>query len=220
MKDLSIELNMNLSKKVVLRTAEMTWEGSRSEGVLRKPLEREFSESGRTTSIVQFIAGANFPPHRHPMGEEIFVLEGVFSDETGDYPAGTYIRNPPGSIHAPFSKEGCVIFVKLEQFSEQDNQRVILNTREVRMEPGQGNLKVLSLHSIGSEHSALVFWPKGEIFVPHKHWGGEEIFVIEGEFIDEHDRYPKYTWIRSPHLSQHLPYVEFDTLIYVKTGHL
>ncbi|WP_019894936.1 cupin domain-containing protein [Hydrogenovibrio halophilus] len=220
MSDSTQALNMDFTQKVVVETEKMDWVGSRADQVLRKPLEREFAESGRATSIVQFLPGASFPAHQHALGEEIFVLEGVFSDESGDYPAGTYLRNPPGSSHAPHSKEGCVIFVKLEQFSPEDTQHVALDTHQATMQPGIGHLNVLSLHSFQSEHSALVYWPAGERFQPHQHWGGEEILVLKGELIDEHGRYPQGTWIRSPHLSQHHPYVEQDTLIYVKTGHL
>jgi anti-sigma factor ChrR (cupin superfamily) len=78
----------------------------------------------------------------------------------------------------------------------------------------------MPLHSFGTESTALVFWPAGEKFVPHTHMGGEEIFVLQGEFIDEHGRYPAGTWIRSPHLSRHHPYVEQDTIILVKVGHI
>lgn len=208
------------TQRRVVRTAEQTWQGSPSDGVLRKPLEKEFAESGRTTSLVQFMPGASFSPHTHPMGEEILVLQGVFSDETGDYPAGTYIRNPPGSQHKPFSKEGCVLFVKLDYFKANDLQPVTFQTNFNPVDQGIGNLKVMSLHAFETEGSALVFWPKGEHFQPHTHWGGEEIFVISGELIDEHGRYPQGTWLKSPHMSQHDPYVEQDTLIYVKTGHL
>ena len=59
------------------------------------------------------------------------------------------------------------------------------------------------------------------MFQPHKHWGGEEILVLEGTFYDEHGVYPKGTWIRSAHLSEHHPYTkEEGALIFVKTGHL
>jgi anti-sigma factor ChrR (cupin superfamily) len=154
------------------------------------------------------------------MGEEIFVLEGVFSDEFGDYPAGSYIRNPPNSVHAPFSKEGCVIFVKLNQFDEQDTETVRVNTLDTQWQQGQGNLQVMPLHSYVHEHIALVKWPAGEQFVPHKHFGGEEILVLSGEFIDEQGRYPEGTWFRSPHMSEHHPFVEQETIILVKVGHL
>lgn len=213
-------INMDLSQKVVIETAEMPWQGSRADGVRRKPLEREFAESGRATSIVEFMPGASFPPHTHYNGEEIFVLEGVFSDEFGDYPAGTYFRNPPGSKHSPSSAEGCTLFVKLEHFAEGDNEKVVINTNQQTWMPGIGGLEVMGLHDYMGEHTALVHWPAGERFQPHQHWGGEEILVLKGEFIDEHGRYPEGTWIRSPHLSLHDPYVEEETLILVKTGHL
>ena len=148
------------------------------------------------------------------------MLSGTFSDQTGDYKAGTYFRNPEGFRHAPFSEEGCTILVKLHQFSPEDSAHVIIDTRTTAWSPGQGKLQVMPLHACGSEQVALVKWPAGEKFLPHTHYGGEEIYVIEGEFIDEHGRYPAGTWIRSPHLSQHHPYVEQDTLIWVKVGHL
>lgn len=213
-------LNMDLSERVVIDTNLMDWQGSRADGVLRKPLEQEKVESGRATSIVEFLPGASFPEHTHHQGEEILVLEGVFSDETGDYPAGTYFRNPPGSKHSPASQQGCKLFVKLEHFKEGDSQAVRLATQNAIMQPGIGNLQVLGLHDFEGEHTALVKWPAGEKFQPHRHWGGEEIYVISGEFIDEFGRYPAGTWLRNPHLSEHYPYVEEDTLILVKVGHL
>ncbi|RUO20680.1 cupin domain-containing protein [Aliidiomarina haloalkalitolerans] len=213
-------LNMDFAKKVVVRNAEEQWQASPAVGVERKLLEREEAERGRATSIVRYAAGAAFNTHEHPLGEEIFVLEGVFSDENGDYPAGTYIRNPPGSHHAPFSREGCTLFVKLHQFAHQDLETVRINTNQTPWLPGQGGLQVMPLHSFETEHCALVKWPAGEVFKPHRHFGGEEILVLSGEFIDEHGRYPAGTWLRSPHLSQHTPYVEQETIIYVKTGHL
>lgn len=220
MTNLSDSLNLDFTQKVIINTNQVAWQGSRADGVIRKPLEREAAESGRTTSLVEFMPGASFPEHSHPQGEEIFVLDGVFSDQYGDYPAGTYIRNPPGSKHAPHSNPGCLLFVKLDQFAPGDNQRVLIDTKKVDWSPGIGGLKVMSLHHFEAQHTALVFWPAGEHFQPHRHYGGEEIWVIKGEFIDEHGRYPKGTWIRSPHLSSHNPYVEVDSLILVKTGHL
>ena len=212
--------NMDFSKKVVIQTYKVDWIESPSKKVLRIPLERENKESGHVTSIVKYIPGAAFPEHNHPKGEEIFVLEGTFSDKNGDYSEGTYIRNPPGSSHSPFSKNGCTLLVKLDQFTKNDNQRVIINTNDADWFQGNGNLKVLPLHNFDTQGTALVRWPAGEKFQPHTHFGGEEIFVISGEFKDEHGSYPKGTWIRSPHLSNHNPFVEKDTLIFVKTGHL
>ncbi len=213
-------LNMNFEQRVVINTLEQNWINSPLAGVLRKPLAREATEQGHATSIVKYQAGASFSEHPHPKGEEILVLEGVFSDETGDYPAGSYLRNPEGFSHAPFSKQGCKILVKLHQFQTGDDQQVYIDTQQTPWLQGQGNLQVMPLHSFKGESTALVHWPAHERFVPHVHAGGEEIYVISGEFIDEYGRYPAGTWLRSPHMSKHNPYVEQDTVILVKTGHL
>jgi anti-sigma factor ChrR (cupin superfamily) len=213
-------INMDFSRGLVIATEEMKWDESPISGVYRKPLEREAKESGHTTSIVRYEAGSSFSEHIHPLGEEIFVLEGVFSDETGDFGAGTYIRNPPGSAHSPFSKEGCIIYVKLNQFDARDSAQVRINTQTSPWQQGIGGLEVMPLHSFEGEHVALVKWPAGEVFQPHRHFGGEEILVLSGEFRDEHGAYPTHTWIRSPHMSQHHPYVREKTIILVKTGHL
>jgi anti-sigma factor ChrR (cupin superfamily) len=213
-------LNMNFAERVVIRTHDEPWVASPANGVWRKPLEREEAESGHTTSIVRYDTGSRFNTHPHPMGEEIFVLEGIFSDEHGDYPAGTYIRNPPGSSHAPFSEQGCVIFVKLNQFDQRDNTSIRLNTAEEAWLPGIGGLEVMPLHEFEHEHVALVKWPAGERFQPHRHFGGEEILVLSGQFSDEHGQYPQGSWMRSPHMSEHYPFVEQETIILVKTGHL
>ena len=213
-------LNMDFAKKVVIRSDELNWQKSPMEGVLRKPLAREEAERGHATSIVRYEAGARFRTHEHPLGEEILVLDGTFSDEHGDFGPGTYFRNPPGTSHAPFSKNGCTLFVKLHQFQPNDIQPVCIDTNTTSWLPGQGGLEVMPLHDFEGEHTALVKWPAGEVFQPHKHFGGEEIFVLSGEFCDEHDRYPKGTWIRSPHMSQHHPFVEQETIILVKVGHL
>ncbi|RCU52917.1 cupin [Corallincola holothuriorum] len=213
-------LNMNFKQAVVINVAELDWIASPSAGVLRKPLARDDKEAGHVTSIVRYEAGSCFSPHPHPLGEEIFVLDGVFSDESGDYGAGTYLRHPPGSAHAPFSEQGCTIFVKLNQFDSRDGQTVRIDTSTSPWQPGIGGLEVMPLHQFEHEHIALVRWPAGERFQPHRHFGGEEILVLSGEFKDEHGSYPKGTWIRSPHMSQHYPFVEEETIILVKTGHL
>ena len=213
-------LNLDFSKQITINTNDMQWLPSPAQGVLRKPLAREDKESGHATSVVRYEPGSSFKRHEHPYGEEILVLDGIFSDETGDYPAGTYFRNPPGSGHAPFSKNGCPLFVKLCQFQESDTAQIKIDTSNTQWLPGQGGLQVMPLHSHKYENTALVKWPANEVFQPHKHYGGEEIFVISGTFCDEHGKYPAGTWLRSPHMSQHHPFVEEETIIWVKTGHL
>jgi len=211
---------MDLGERVVIDTGGLDWQASPSGGVWRKPLEREAPEHGRTTSLVRFAPGSSFAPHAHPQGEEILILEGEFSDDEGDYPAGTYLRNPPGSRHRPFSTPGCVLLVKLEQSHPDDTATVRVDTRSRPWLPGQGGLEVMPLHEFQGEHVALVKWPAGERFVPHRHFGGEEVFVLGGTFRDEYSSYPAGTWLRSPHLSRHHPFVDEETVIWVKVGHL
>ncbi|WP_413701914.1 cupin domain-containing protein [Psychromonas sp. KJ10-10] len=213
-------LNMDFTKRVVIDSNHLEWVNSPSQGVLRKPLARSDLQVGHVTSIVSYAPGSSFTQHNHPLGEEIFVLEGVFSDERGDYPKGSYLRNPPGSKHSPFSREGCVIFVKLNQFNSQDLKSVCINTNENKWLQGIGGLKVMPLHNFEHENVALVKWPENETFQAHRHFGGEEILVLSGQFEDEFGAYPKNTWIRSPHMSEHLPFVKQETVILVKTGHL
>jgi len=211
---------MDFTQRAVINTADVDWQPSPKAGVWRKPLARAEAERGHATSVVRYEPGARFSAHDHPLGEEMLVLEGVFSDESGDYPAGTYLRNPEGFRHAPFSKEGCVILVKLYQFQPTDGAKVCIDTNTAVWRAGIGGLSVLPLHEHRGESVALVRWPAGEHFQPHVHMGGEEIFVISGEFCDEYGRYPAGSWIRSPHQSRHDPFVEVDTLIWVKVGHL
>ncbi len=212
--------NMDFALRVVIQTNKQAWQPSPKQGVWRKPLAREEAEQGHATSIVKYESGASFSQHNHPLGEEILVLEGVFSDQTGDFPAGTYIRNPKGFIHAPFSTQGCTLLVKLHQFQARDSKQVRVDTINSPWLPGQGGLQVMPLHEFEGEHVALVKWPANEVFKPHHHFGGEEVYVLSGEFKDEHGRYPQGTWIRSPHMSTHHPHVDEETIIWVKTGHL
>lgn len=213
-------LNMDFSQTACLLAKDRQWIKSKADGVSRIPLEREAAESGHTTSFVKFEPGSFFPEHKHPQGEELYVLDGVFSDENGDYPAGSYIRNPPGSFHKPFTREGCTLFVKLDQFQAEDDKQVVIRPDDQQWQPGIGNLNVMPLHTYLAESTALVYWPENETFQFHTHWGGEEIVVIKGRFIDEHGEYPAGSWIRSPHMSKHFPRVEEETLILVKVGHL
>ena len=213
-------LNMQLDKPVIINTAEMDWEPSPMSGVWRKPLEREAAEHGRTTSIVRYDAGSRFSAHLHPRGEEILVLDGVFSDEHGDYPAGTYIRNPPGSKHSPHSEQGCELLVKLDQFDAADDISLRIDTKSGDWLPGEQDVKVMPLYYYDTEMVALYRWPAGARSDLHQHFGGEEIFVLSGRICDEYGESPAGTWVRNPHNSEHCPYVEEDTVIWIKTGHL
>jgi anti-sigma factor ChrR (cupin superfamily) len=213
-------LNMNFDKSVVIQTGDMEWEASPEGGVWRKPLEREAAEHGHTTSLVRFEADSHFSAHSHPRGEEILVLEGVFSDECGDYPAGTYIRNPPGSSHTPFSKQGCVLLVKLDQFAATDDISMRIDTRSQDWFPAEDDLLVMPLHYFDIEMVALYKWPSGGKFPRQQLFGGEEIFVLSGTLRDEYGVYPADTWLRNPNNSERARFVEEETITWVKTGHL
>ena len=216
-------LNQDFTKRVVINTQNEIWHTSPSSGVERLYLERDnMGEYAKASSIVKFHPGSKFDNHTHDNGEEIFVLEGTFSDQHGDYPHGTYLRNPHNSDHIPFSKDGCKILVKLRQFQNGDTVSIVKDTlKSVWLQGLVPGLKVMPLHTFQTEHAAMVKWEPNTQFNTHKHWGGEEIYVVEGVFYDQFGSYPKGTWIRSPHLSEHRPFTKNEgALIFVKTGHL
>ncbi len=216
-----MNVNADFNARVAIDTRNMPWIASPQAGVERKMLDRVGDEVARATSIVRYAPGSVFAPHTHELGEEFLVLTGTFEDDQGAYPAGTYVRNPPGSRHRPFSTAGCEIFVKLRQFQAGDDARVVIDTSQAAFRPGLvPGLTVLPLHEYGSEHVALVRWAPGTRFQVHTHWGGEEILVLEGTFSDEYGDYPAGSWLRSPHLSRHQPFSDEGCLIYVKVGHL
>ncbi|HEY9660047.1 MAG TPA: cupin domain-containing protein, partial [Allocoleopsis sp.] len=111
--------------------------------------------------------------------------------------------------------------VKLWQMHPDDQQRVVVDTQQADWQPGLvDGLQVMPLHNYGTENVALVKWAPGTHFQTHRHWVGEEIFVLDGIFEDEFGTYPKGTWIRNPSGSLHTPFSHTGCLIYVKTGHL
>lgn len=215
-----MNIHSDYSQRVVTNHHDLPWVSSPEVGVQRRMLERMGDEVAKATSIVQYQPGARFPAHMHEYGEEIFVLDGVLSDEVGSYPAGTYIMNPPGSSHAPFSESGCTLFVKLRHLGPDQVEREVVDTNSAPwfqgMVPG---LTVMPLMRQGLG-STLVRWAPQTYFSPHRHYGGEEIFVVDGVFEDEHGRYPAGSWIRSPHMSLHQPFSKEGCTIFVKTGHL
>ena len=214
-------LNADFSRSALVVPTDDAWVCSPETGVDRLMLDRIGDEVARATSIVRYAARSQFPDHEHGMGEEFLVLSGVFGDEHGEYPTGTYVRNPPGSRHRPHSHPGCEIFVKLRQFQRDDDRHVVIDTRAAQWQPGLvEGLSVLPLHEHHGEHVALVRWAPGTRFDAHTHWGGEEILVLEGVFSDEYGDYPAGSWLRNPHLSRHQPFSEPGCVIYVKIGHL
>ena len=179
------ELNADFSQRAVVETAGMDWEISEADGVLRKRLERIDAKPEPVTTIVRYQADSAFPAHQHSRGEEIYVLEGTFSDNHGNYEAGSYLRNPAGTTHSPYSNKGCTIFVKLQQFQASDDNQIQIQTKQQKWLPGLvSGLSVMPLHEHKNEHVALVKWEANTIFQPHQHIGGEEIFVFLGDPVD------------------------------------
>lgn len=216
-------LNADFDQRAVVQPDDYQWQPSPMQGVERMMLDRIGDEVARATSIVRYAPNSFFSSHTHDGGEEFLVLEGIFSDEHADYPVGTYVRNPIGTAHTPsVGAEGATIFVKLHQFERSDQQQKVVNTQHSDWYPGLvSGLSVMPLHQFEGENVALVRWAPNTQFNAHRHWGGEEILVLEGTFYDEHGAYPKGSWLRSPHLSQHQPFTQDDgALIFVKTGHL
>jgi len=216
-------IRADFAERVVLLPHEQAWVSSPTPGVERILLDRIGDEIARATSLVRFAPNTVFPEHVHGGGEEFFVLSGSFEDAEGQYPAGTYVRNPIGTRHTPRAGcDGAMLFVKLHQFATADQTRVVVHSRAQGWLPGGvSGLAVLPLHRFGDEAVALVRWAAQTRFHPHTHWGGEEILVIEGVLRDEHGHYPERSWLRSPHLSTHTPYIADEgATILVKVGHL
>lgn len=214
-----MKLNLDLTKKSVIDTSNLDWIQFPNEGYQVIPLEGN-RETEHLTSIITYNPGSINQNFNQTSGKEFFVLTGTYINESGENPAGTYLRNSPGTPYQAHKQTGCTLFVKINQFKSGDNQKVIIKTNEQQWLQGHGNLQVIPLHLFQTEGTALVKWPSKEKFVRHSHYGGEEILVLSGKFIDEHGSYPKLTWIRSNHLSVHHPWVEEETIILVKTGHL
>ena len=109
-----MERHADLSQRAVLDTRALVWQPSPSAGVERRFLDRCGGEVARATSIVRYAPGSRFERHHHGGGEEILVLAGTFHDEHGAYAAGTWIRSPRYSAHAPFTgDDGALIYVKV-----------------------------------------------------------------------------------------------------------
>lgn len=213
-------------QRVRIDPSELPWTPSAQPGLAWRVLEGgvaadEATEAGRVTAIVRCQAGAGRDVQARPRGEEIFVLEGIFEDENGVYPAGTYLKIPPGHAHRPFSRVGCRLFVKRGYLQAEDRQPIVVDSNAATWRPGLvDGLQVLPLSEFGTEHTALVRWRPGTRFQPHRHWGGEEILVLDGVFQDEFGDYGQGVWLRSPHMSAHQPFSELGCTILVKVGHL
>jgi anti-sigma factor ChrR (cupin superfamily) len=190
-------LNNDFSARAVAHAAAMPWVPSPTPGVERGMLFRIGDEKARASSLVRYAPGTVFPAHGHPGGEEILVLDGVFQDESGDYPAGSYMRNPPGTHHTPASAQGCLIFVKLWQFRKDDGALVALRTNDTPVAAWPGVAASRKLFDNGHEEVRLEDWQANsqvEIANPK----GLELLVLNGEFSDGTETFHRLSWLRLP----------------------
>ncbi|KIC17621.1 cupin domain-containing protein [Leisingera sp. ANG-Vp] len=207
-----MRINADFTKRAAVHFDETPWVASPAPGVERKMLDRIGEEVARATTIVRFAPGSAFAPHVHDGGEEFLVLDGVFQDEHGDFPAGTYVRNPPTTSHTPAAAEGAVILVKLHQFDPDDRTEVTVGT--------SGGAAEQELFRDAVETVTLQNWAPGQavsLEVP----AGMEVFVVAGSYLESGEEFTRWDWLRLP------PGSRFDAVagaegakIWMKTGHL
>jgi len=192
--------NDDFGLRVLVHSDEIDWIASPMKGVERRMLDRIGDEVARATTIVRYAPESHFSEHTHSGGEEFIVLDGVFQDEHGDFPAGSYIRNPPTTSHKPGSEKGCTIFVKLWQFDADDRTSVIIDMNKMDSVPaaGRDGVSVMPLFKDDRETVQLETWASGahvEVDAPE----GAEFLVIGGGFIsDSGETLRKESWLRVP----------------------
>jgi ChrR Cupin-like domain len=194
-----MELNADFTQRAVVHAATLPWQASPIPGVERRMLDRIGDEVARATTIVRYAPHSQFSPHIHGGGEEFLVLAGVFQDEHGDYPVGTYVRNPPTSRHTPGSATGCVILVKLWQFDPDDRTHVTIDTNQQTFtaNPDRPGVQQLELFRDDREEVCLEHWNANanvELWAPH----GLEVFITQGSFMESGELFQRDSWLRLP----------------------
>jgi len=217
-----MELNADFSRRVAIHAARLPWTPSPMAGVERRMLDRIGDEVARATSIVRYAPHSHFSAHTHGGGEEFLVLDGIFQDEHGDYPAGSYIRNPPTSRHIPGSEPGCVIFVKLWQFDPHDRVQVRIDSakKPFLLSPDQSGVEIMPLFRDAHEDVRLERWaPGADITLPAE--GGVEILVLEGDFSEGGEVFAAQSWLRLPDgATLHARVGAEGCRVWTKSGHL
>jgi anti-sigma factor ChrR (cupin superfamily) len=217
-----MNLNADFTKRAVVHAAKLDWKASPMPGVERRMLDRIGDEVARATTIVRYAPESHFSPHVHGGGEEFFVLDGVFQDEHGDFPAGYYIRNPPQSQHTPGSKLSCTLLVKLWQFDLADRTHVRIDTNKMALldVKERDGVRLMPLFQDIRENVRLEEWAPGAAieFDPN---GGLEVLVLEGGFSEGGEKFGLLSWLRLPIGAHFSARVATDGCrVWVKEGHL
>ena len=217
-----MELNADFTRRAAVHAGRMDWVASPMPGVDRRMLDRIGDEVARATTIVRFAPGSAFSPHTHDGGEEFLVLDGVFQDEYGDFPAGTYVRNPPTTSHTPASAPGCTIFVKLWQFDAGDRNQFHVDTEaaEYRPDPARPGVSALELHRDAREIVTMERWEPGTQVALGAE-GGMEVLVVRGGFAEGSEEFTRQSWLRLPNGSASVAVAGADgAQVWTKRGHL
>ena len=217
-----MQLNADFSQRIAVHAARLAWVPSPIAGIDRRMLDRIGDEVARATSIVRYAPNSQFAPHTHGGGEEFIVLEGVFSDEHGDFPAGSYIRNPPASRHTPRSTPGCVIFVKLWQFDPADRTQIRLDTRKLSFNamPDRPGVDAMTLYQDKNEDVRIERWqPNATVGLAVA--DGAEFLLLDGEFFESGEQFETQSWLRlPPGTALNAKAGSGGCKVWVKTGHL
>ncbi|WP_281994754.1 cupin domain-containing protein [Ruegeria faecimaris] len=206
-----MRVNADFTKRVAVHFDRNDWIASPAAGVERKMLDRIGEEVARATTIVRFAPGSAFAAHTHDGGEEYLVLDGVFQDETGDFPAGSYVRNPPTSSHTPSAQEGATILVKLHQFDPEDRTEIR------RSITGDSNLQLFK----GSREDVRVLNLSPGEKLDLDAVDGLELFVIAGSVQESDEEFSVWDWLRLPPGARSTALAGAEgARIWIKSGHL
>lgn len=223
-----MKIHADLHIPAIVRSNELPWVPSPMPGVDRRMLERDGDEVARATSLVRYAPRSRFSEHVHGGGEELLVLEGTFSDQHGEFPAGSYLRNPVGSSHSPRSQEGCVLFVKLHWMHAEDqelvrdqlDQEVSEKVWRRLQHPGAEGVRMRRLHAFGDEETSLCCLPAGTVVEDWPCPGGLELLVVAGSCAVERQKLGRNGWARMPPgCAPHVASTEGCAFL-LKQGHL
>ncbi|HEY4091636.1 MAG TPA: cupin domain-containing protein [Luteibacter sp.] len=190
-------INADFSLTATVAGDQYRWVPSPQVGVERVMLDRVGAEKARATSIVRYAPNSYFPPHPHPGGEEILVLSGTFSEDGDHFPAGWYLRNPPGSSHRPSSADGAVLFVKLQQMHASETASVRIDTRDPGNWRRHGGREICPLFASEHEEASLQRLTPCENLMDQR-IDAIEMLVLAGELVMDTCTYPQGSWLRFP----------------------